>query len=107
MGFTCRNYASLGSCGGSRAGLGLAKMAAMKKVIILACLLFPSIAFAQYYSSPPPNSQLPGGFHNRTGRVIFGGSIGLGRMEDSGGDIECNSCDYGTFAGQGALHLGG
>jgi hypothetical protein len=77
----------------------------MKKIIILACLLFPSIAFAQYYSAPPPNSQHPGGFHNRSRGVIFGGSIGLGGMEDNGGDIECFNCD--SIAGQIAFHLGG
>ena len=79
----------------------------MKKLIILACLFFPSLAFAQYYSAPPPSSQFPGGFHNRTGRLMFGGSIGLGGMSDSGGDIECVNCDYGTAAGQGSLHIGG
>jgi hypothetical protein len=77
----------------------------MKKIIILACLLFPSVAFAQYYSAPPPNSQLPGGFHNRTGRLIFGGSIGLGGMKDSGNDIDCTNCS--AVSGQLAGHLGG
>lgn len=77
----------------------------MKKIIILACLLFPSAAFAQYYSAPPPSSQFPGGFHNRTGRVIFGGSIGLGGMEDSGQDIQCSNCN--AVSGQVAGHLGG
>lgn len=79
----------------------------MKKLIILALLFAPSLAFAQYYSQPPPNSTLPGGFHNRTGRLMFGGSLGLGAMNDDFGDIECTNCDYGTLAGQGALHLGG
>lgn len=79
----------------------------MKKIIILACLLFPSLAFAQYYSSPPPNSQFPGGFHNRTGRLIFGGSLGLGGMSDKGGDIQCVNCDYGTVAGEVSGHIGG
>lgn len=77
----------------------------MKKIIILACLLFPSLAFAQYYSAPPPSSQFPGGFHNRTGRLIFGGSLGLGGMEDNGGDIECTNCS--SVSGQIAGHLGG
>ena len=77
----------------------------MKKIIILACLLFPSLAFAQYYSAPPPSSQHPGGFHNRAGRMIFGGSIGLGGMEDSGQDIECSNCS--SASGQIAGHLGG
>ncbi len=79
----------------------------MKKIIILACLLFPSAAFAQYYAPPPPTSQFPGGFHNRTGRVIFGFSAGLGGMSDRGGDIECVNCDYGTLTGQLSGHIGG
>ena len=78
----------------------------MKKLIILAFLLLPSVAMAQYYAGPP-NPQHPGGFHNRSGRVIFGGSLGLGGMSDRGGDIECANCDYGTLSGQGAVHLGG
>jgi hypothetical protein len=79
----------------------------MKKIIILACLLFPSAALAQYYSQPAPNSMLPGGFHNRTGRIAFGGSFGLGGMSDRGGDIECVNCDYGSISVQGAGHIGG
>jgi len=79
----------------------------MKKIIILACLLFPSMAFAQYYSGPSPSGQYPGGFHNRTGRLAFGFSAGLGGMSDKGGDIECTNCDYGTFAGQLSGHIGG
>ena len=77
----------------------------MKKIIVLACLLFPSLAFAQYYSAPPPSAQHPGGFHNRTGRMIFGGNIGLGGMEDNGGEINCANCN--SVAGQAAGHLGG
>jgi hypothetical protein len=79
----------------------------MKKLLILAFLLMPSLAFAQYYSAPAPASQLPGGFHNRTGRLMFGGSLGIGAMSNSGGDIECANCDYGTLSGQGAAHIGG
>jgi outer membrane protein with beta-barrel domain len=78
----------------------------MKKIIILACLLFPSMAFAQYYS-PAPSSQYPGGFHNRTGRLMFGFSAGLGGMSDKGGDIECANCAYGTLSGQLEGHIGG
>ena len=77
----------------------------MKKIIILACLLFPSVAFAQYYAAPAPTSQHPGGFHNRSGRMIFGGNIGLGGMEDNGGDVECANCS--AVSGQIAGHLGG
>src|SRR5262245_56752289 len=77
----------------------------MKKLIILAFLLMPSVALAQYYSSPPPNSQFAGGFHNRTGRMLFGFSLGLGGMEDSGGDVECTNCS--ALAGELSGHLGG
>jgi hypothetical protein len=79
----------------------------MKKLIILAFLLAPSIAFAQYYNAPPPNSQHPGGFHNRSHRLLFGFSLGLGGMSDSGGDIECANCDYSTLAGEVSGHIGG
>jgi hypothetical protein len=79
----------------------------MKKLIILVCLFFPSLAFAQYYSAPPPAGKFPGGFHNRTGRLAFGFSLGAGGMSNRGGDIECANCDYGTLSGQGSLHIGG
>lgn len=79
----------------------------MKKIIVLACLLFPSLAFAQYYSQPPPGSQFPGGFHNRTGRLMFGFSLGVGGMSDKGGDIECTNCSYGTVTGEVSGHIGG
>lgn len=79
----------------------------MKKIIVLACLLLPSVAFAQYYSQPAPNSVLPGGFHNRAGGLAFGFSLGLGGMSDRGGDIECANCDYGTVSGQLSGHIGG
>lgn len=79
----------------------------MKKLVILACLLFPSLAFAQYYAGAPPNSRQPGGFHNRSNSLIFGVSLGLGGMSENGEDIECFNCEYSTLSGQGSLHLGG
>lgn len=79
----------------------------MKKLIILLCLFFPSVALAQYYSPPPPSSQLPGGFHNRTGRLIFGGSLGLGSMSSRGNDLRCFDCDYSPISVQAAGHIGG
>ena len=76
--------------------------------------LAPSEASAQpggYYGpprgGPPPSSQLPGGFHNRQGRLTFGFSAGIGGMNDDGGDIECVSCDYNPLAGQVSGHIGG
>jgi hypothetical protein len=78
----------------------------MKKLLILAFVLLPSVALAQgYYNNPPPNSQFAGGFHNRTGHLLFGGSLGLGGMKDSGGDVQCDNCN--AFAGEISGHLGG
>jgi hypothetical protein len=69
----------------------------------------PTEAAAQpgYYAGPQPNARLPGGFHNRQGRVMWGGSFGLGGMNDDGGDIECENCDYGTLAVGVNAHIGG
>jgi hypothetical protein len=73
--------------------------------------LAPSEAAAQpgpgYYAAPPPNAQLPGGFHNRQGRLTFGFSLGLGAMNDDIGDIGCNNCDYSPISFQAAGHIGG
>ena len=91
-----------------------------KSFLVLAVLVFaPAVASAQryyggrgggggggYYQNPA-NTQHPGGFHNRSGRLIFGANLGLGAMSDRGGDIECNNCDYGTVAFQIAGHVGG
>ena len=80
----------------------------MKKLLVLAFVLLPSVALAQgYYNNQPPNSQFAGGFHNRTGRLLFGGSLGLGGMSDRGGDIECSNCNYSTLAGEISGHIGG
>lgn len=71
--------------------------------------LAPSEASAQpgggYYSQPPPNSTLPGGFHNRQGRLTFGFSVGVGGMHDDFGDIECDGCE--ALSGQVSGHIGG
>lgn len=82
-----------------------------KTLIVLAFLLAPGLAAAQGYygggpgyGSPAP-SQLPGGFHNRQGRLIFGGNLGLGTMHDNIGDIECTNCS--DISVQVAGHLGG
>lgn len=87
-------------------------MKPIKALLVASALtLVPAAASAQgYYGGPAysaPASQLPGGFHNRQGRLIFGGSLGLGGMSDSGGDIECASCDYSPLAGQLSGHVGG
>lgn len=82
-----------------------------KTLIVLAFLLAPGLAAAQGYygggpgyGSPPP-SQLPGGFHNRQGRLIFGGNLGLGTMHDDIGDIECVNCS--DISVEVAGHIGG
>lgn len=79
-------------------------------LVVSVVALAPAVAAAQpggYYNQPPPNSMFPGGFHNRTGRLIFGGSLGLGTMSDRGGDITCNNCDYSPIAAEVSGHLGG
>jgi hypothetical protein len=60
-----------------------------------------------YYGNAGQNPRLPGGFHDRGGRMIFGFSLGLGGMSDRFGDIECTDCDYSPIAGTVTGHLGG
>lgn len=89
------------TCDSSRA------MKPMKSLLVLAVMLAPGIAGAQgYYAGggPPP---VEGGFHNRTGRLAFGFSLGLGGMHDDGGGITCNNCDYNPLAGMVSGHIGG
>ena len=74
--------------------------------------LAPSEASAQpgYYgpAGGPPNSQLPGGFHNRQGRLTFGFSGGLGYMNsDVFGDLNCDNCSGGSVAFGLSGHIGG
>jgi hypothetical protein len=60
------------------------------------------------YAGPPPNSQLPGGFHNRQGRLTFGFSGGLGYMNsDVFGDLDCSGCSGGGVSFGAAGHIGG
>ena len=76
-------------------------MTPMKSLVLVGLLaaiptLAPSEASAQrrgYYgpgpNAGPPNSVLPGGFHNRQGRLMFGFSGGLGYMNsDAFGDLD-------------------
>ena len=83
-----------------------------KTLFVLALLVVPGLASAQgYYGgsgpgyAPAPSTQLPGGFHNRQGRLAFGFSLGLGAMNDDVGDIECVNCS--AVSGQLAGHIGG
>jgi hypothetical protein len=84
-----------------------------KTLITLAFLLAPGLAAAQGYyggSGPgyynqPAATQLPGGFHNRMGRLAFGFSLGLGGMHDDIGDINCSNCS--DISGELEGHIGG
>jgi hypothetical protein len=76
--------------------------------------LAPTEASAQpggYYGpgpGGPPPGLLPGGFHNRQGRLTFGVSGGLGYMNsDVFGDLNCNNCNGGTVSFGVAGHIGG
>lgn len=91
-----------------------------KSLFVLAAMLVPAVAAAQpggyygggggqgYYNSPQPAAQLPGGFHNRMGRLAIGGSLGLGGMHDSGSNVtSCDTCDYNPIAFELDGHIGG
>ncbi len=90
-------------------------MKPIKSLILLAATLAPlslapAVADAQpgYYAQPQPSTQLPGGFHNRQGRLIFGFSLGLGTMSDSEGKIGGDSStNYSTLSGMASGHIGG
>jgi hypothetical protein len=85
-------------------------MKPIKSLLVLAVLAAPGIAGAQgYYGGGGGGAPLPGGFHNRMGRVMYGVSVGLGGMHDGGSGITaCDaSCDYNPLAGEADVHLGG
>jgi len=73
-------------------------MKPIKSLLVLAIILAPAIASAQYYGGGPgyyngPSQSIPGGFHNRTGRLTWGFGIGLGGMHDDGSGItNCDNC---------------
>src|SRR5687767_2581698 len=65
----------------------LLSMKPIKTLLVLAILCAaPALASAQRYyrGRGPAAAPAPGGFHNRTGRLTFGGGIGLGGMWDGG-----------------------
>lgn len=87
-----------------------------KSFLVLAVLVFaPAVASAQRYGGGggggyyqnPANTQHPGGFHNRMGRLIYGVSLGLGGMKENGQKVDCVNCDYSPISGMGAGHVGG
>jgi hypothetical protein len=83
-------------------------MKPIKSLIILALVLAPAVASAQgYYGGSPSPYRERGGFHHRMGRIAFGGSLGLGFMNDNGNGLSCDSCDYSPAAAEADFHLGG
>jgi len=84
-------------------------MKPIKYLLVLAVLLAPAVAGAQYYRGGGYGAPLPGGFHNRMGRPMWGFSVGLGGMHDGGSGItQCDqSCDYNPIAFEIDGHLGG
>lgn len=84
-------------------------MKPIKSLLVLAIVCaVPSLASAQGYYGRGPGSPVPGGFHNRAGRLMFGFSIGLGGMNDNGSAItRCDNCDFNPLALEADFHLGG
>jgi hypothetical protein len=84
-------------------------MKPIKSLLVLAILCAPALAAAQgYYGRGAPRSSVPGGFHDRTGRLTWGVAVGLGGMHDGGSAItSCNNCDFKPLAFEGDFHLGG
>ena len=85
-------------------------MKPINRLLVLAVLLAPGLVSAQgYYGGPgggtaPP---IPGGFHNRGGRLTYGGSLGLGYMNDNGNQVSCNGCSQQPITVEGDIHIGG
>ena len=86
-------------------------MKPIKSLLVLAIVCAPLAASAQGYG-PGYGRRHPGptanGFHDRTGHLTFGGSVGLGFMHDGGSAItSCANCDVNPLAFEGDLHIGG
>jgi hypothetical protein len=85
-------------------------MKPIKSLLVLAIVCVPALAAAQgYYGGyGRPRSAVPGGFHDRTGRLTWGFAVGLGGMHDGGSTITtCVNCDFKPLAFEGDFHLGG
>lgn len=87
-------------------------MKPIKSLLVLAVILAPGIAGAQgYYGGGyggGGGAPLPGGFHNRMGRLISGVSVGVGGMHDAGSGItNCGNCNYNPLAVEVDGHIGG
>jgi hypothetical protein len=77
-----------------------------KCLLVLAILLAPGLVAAQgYYAGP--GQPVPGGFHNRAGRLAWGFSFGLGYMNDNGNRVTCSGCDAQPITGEADFHIGG
>jgi hypothetical protein len=73
-------------------------------LVLFLMVVGPAIASAQGYYGAAPE---PGGFHHRANHLVYGGSIGLGVMNDSGNRITCNNCNYNPVAFEADGHIGG
>src|SRR6188474_936163 len=83
-------------------------MKPIKSLLVLAIVCAPALAAAQgYYGRGGQAQPVPGGFHNRTGRLTVGGSIGLGGMSSNGDSLDCRGCDIKPFAFEADAHIGG
>lgn len=85
-------------------------MKPIKSLLVLAILCAPALASAQgyYYGRGAPRSSIPGGFHDRTGRLTWGFAVGLGGMSDGGSAItSCSNCNFRPLALEADAHLGG
>lgn len=83
-------------------------MKATRALLGLALLLVPAIASAQRYqpgygASPP----MPGGFQDRAGQPMYGGSLGLGGMKLDDQDVTCSGCNYSPIGVEIDGHIGG
>jgi hypothetical protein len=89
-------------------------MKPIKSLLVLAILCAPALASAQgRYSrggryQGAPSASVPGGFHDRAGRLAYGFSVGLGGMHDGGSAItSCRNCDFSPLTLEGDFHIGG
>jgi hypothetical protein len=82
-------------------------MKPIKSLLVLAILCAPALAAAQgYYARPRPS--VPGGFHDRTGRLTWGFSLGRGGMHDGGSAVtSCDNCDFKPLTLEADAHIGG
>jgi hypothetical protein len=83
----------------------------LNKYLVLAVLLAPGVAAAQrggYYGGGGGQpTAMPGGFHERTNLLSYGGSIGLGYLHDDGSLItSCMNCNFSPVTVELDGHVG-